>query len=222
MILLNKEYSIERGILPYFLYGLFILIFHFMPAIALAKDLGVLGQTYPIIEEDFLEFIQNRIVQMKSNGQWETVKQHIQQEVKAHTDRPNPVKNISKTIEARTWVYDPSVMVPNDMRDQNGQVFIKAGTMMNPLKMMSLHKAWVFYDGDDVDQVVWVKQIDKEYQGKIKLILVKGSVTEQQKIFRQPIYFDQQGRLTTKFTIQHVPALIAQEGLYLRISERVP
>lgn len=41
----------------------------------------------------------------------------------------------------------------------------------------------------------------------------------EEKRFGKPVYFDQNGRLTTRFQIKHVPAMISQEGLKLIIRE---
>ena len=48
---------------------------------------------------------------------------------------------------------------------------------------------------------------------------MNGSVLDAEKQMQQPIYFDQAGKLTTRFGITHVPAVVMQEGLYLKITE---
>lgn len=79
-----------------------------------------------------------------------------------------------------------------------------------------------FFDADDVAEVKWVIALDKKLKGQDKLILVKGSLLTQEKIFTKPIYFDQAGHLTTHFGITRVPALVQQHGLQLKISEIAP
>jgi conjugal transfer pilus assembly protein TraW len=186
-----------------------------------AKDLGVIGKVYPIEETDLLEFIKIKIELMQKNGNWEKIQNEWKQRVADHIDRPVSVDSITKTTTAKTWSYDPSIIVPYDLKDADGNIFAKAGTSINPLSIRSLHTALVFYDGDDSDQVKWAKKINQKYMGKTKLILVRGSISQQEKIFHQPIYFDQQGKLTTHFIITHVPALVFQEGLHLQIMEVV-
>ncbi|GHT93168.1 hypothetical protein FACS1894122_07980 [Alphaproteobacteria bacterium] len=44
------------------------------------------------------------------------------------------------------------------------------------------------------------------------MILVKGSPLELQKRLHRDIYFDQQGILTSKFGIKHVPAIVFQKA----------
>ena len=46
-----------------------------------------------------------------------------------------------------------------------------------------------------------------------------GSYLELMRRWKRPVFFDQQGTLTDKLGIRHVPALVSQEGKRLRIDE---
>lgn len=184
-----------------------------------AENLGVIGQVYPIAEKDFLDFIKERIITMQNNGEWKKLQDQFKDNVKKHADRPTPLINITHATETRSWVYDPSITIPYDLTDAEGRIIAKAGTTINPLSIVSMHNAWIFLDGDDEKQVTWVKQINKKLLGKTKLILVNGSVADNEKYFSKAIYFDQEGKLVTKFSIKHVPALVQQDGMTLKISE---
>jgi conjugal transfer pilus assembly protein TraW len=184
-----------------------------------AKDLGTVGQVYPIQEEDFLQFIVKRLKTMQQTGEWERLQNQFSDNVKKHAERPNSVVNISKTLSTKSWNDDPSITVPYDLKDREGRIFASAGSTVNPLNYISIHTSLVFFDGDDTKQVIWAKQLNKKLSGKTKLILVNGSVLDQVKDINQPIYFDQEGRLTTRFHIQHVPAVVMQDGLHLKITE---
>lgn len=202
---------------------IFIIIFClFLATTSFAKDLGVIGQVYPIKETDLLEFIQKRILIMQQNGDWQKLQNQWKERVSKHVDRPLAVSNIHRTVTKKIWRYDPSISVPYDLKDNEGSIFAKAGTRINPLSFTSLHTALLFYDADDKEQVAWVKKLNKKYAGKTKLILVNGSILQQEKIFQQPIYFDQQGRLTTTFHITQVPAVVYQDGMELVIEELIP
>lgn len=187
-----------------------------------AKNLGIAGQVYPIQEEDFLQFMLHHLETMQQNGELGKLQNQFRDHVEKHSSRPHPVDHISKTVEPKHWNVDPSITVPYDLKDQEGRVFARAGTTINPLHYVSIHNAMLFFDGDDAKQVVWAEKLNKKLSGKTKLVLVNGSVLEQENIFHQPIYFDQAGRLTTRFHIQHVPAMVAQEELHLKISEVLP
>lgn len=186
------------------------------------RDIGVVGRVYPIAEENFLKFILHRFKTMQENGEWQKIQNEFQRKVARKADRPEPVSGITKTTELKIWNEDPSIVVPNDLYDAEGRVFAKAGTIINPFKYITLHSTLIFFDGDDKSQVELAKSLNKKLNRKTKLILVNGSITRQRKQFDQPIYFDQSGNLTAKFHIKHVPALIKQDGVQLKIMEVVP
>lgn len=191
----------------------------FLTNVSYSKDLGIYGATYPIAEQDFLEFLQGRLAEMMRNGEWQKIQNEFKSNVAKHAERPTPLTQITKATQARSWVYDPSITVPYDLRDHNGNVFAKAGTVANPLQFIALQKAFLFIDGDDKKQIEWAKKVDSTLLGKTKIILVSGSILLIEKLFSKPIYFDQQGRLVQRFSIEHVPAMIQQDGLKLKVAE---
>lgn len=187
-----------------------------------AKDLGKIGETYPIKEIDLLDFIQTRLKQMQQSGELEKINKQMVETIKKRSDRPTPVKNVSPTKMYRKWFIDPSISIKNDITDAGGKIVIKAGTVVNPLSHASLKSIFMFYDGDNKVQVAWAMKQDKILKGKTKLILINGSIVEQINIFKKKILFDQNGLLINKFKIQHTPALASQEGLQIKIEEVVP
>lgn len=191
-------------------------------SVVFSQDLGVFGQVYPITEQDFLEFIQSRLADMKKTGEWNRIENQFRENVKNHADRQMPVKGITPTIQSKTWDYDPSIQVPYDLHDNQGKIFAKAGTIINPLQWITLHKVLLFFDGDDKKQVSWAERINAKYANHTKMILVKGSILDLEKRILKPVYFDQEGRLSNRFHIQHVPAIVQQKGLLLNISEVLP
>ncbi len=186
---------------------------------AYCKDLGVYGQTYPIQENDLLDFILKKVKTMQSNGEWSQLQTQFNNNVAHHADRPHPVEFITRATKDASWNYDPTITVPYDLANENGRVFAKAGEKINPLHIIKLHSSLVFFDSDDEKQVSWVQNYLRIRKEKVKLILVKGSISEVEKKFKTQIYFDQEGKLTNRFHIQHVPVIVQQDGDNLKISE---
>lgn len=184
-----------------------------------AKDLGTIGDVYPIREVDLLSFIQTRVAELQKSGQWHAIENDMQQRAMRYRDRPSAVTGLTKATETKSWLFDPSITLARAVVSPDGKRLVPAGTHVNPLMRVSLSKALIFFDGDDATQVKWVMTQTKSYQGRTKLILVSGSLLDQEKSFHQPIFFDQAGRLTKRFSIQHVPAMVSQQGLQLRITE---
>jgi conjugal transfer pilus assembly protein TraW len=186
-----------------------------------AKEIGTFGKTYPILEEDFLEFIKNRVDTMQKNGEWKKVENQLKERAQARADRPTPLGKLTKAGVKKQWTIDPSMTLSQDLKDHQGRIFAKSGTTFNPLTVVSLKNSLLFIDADDEKQVTWAKLKNREFENHIKLILVKGSVSQTEKIFHQRIYFDQQGQLTQHFHIEHVPAMVSQEVLNLKVTEDV-
>lgn len=182
-----------------------------------AKDFGTQGTTYGIEEEDPIDLIQQKLKHMEANGDLEKHNQELQKKTKASIERPKPVEGITRATEGRVFYYDPSYRVPEDVKDHFGQVFAKKGTIINPLETIGLAHELVFIDSDDEDQKAWA--IDKIRQAPIKVILVKGAPLLLSEELKMPVCFDQAGILIKKFGIKHVPAVVSQSELQLRVEE---
>src|SRR3546814_11874354 len=75
------------------------------------------------------------------------------------------------------------------------------------------------FDGDDAAQLAWA--ISRYTDLKAKIIFVNGSPIEQMTAKQRRFYFDQEGRLTGTFGIEHTPAVVSQNGRTMRVSEIV-
>ncbi len=172
-----------------------------------AKDFGTQGHVFTIIEEDFLEVINARLQKID----WDEFNKNTQNKTKEYIERPTAVSGIVNAKESKEFFYDPTYVLDQDIRDHNNQLLHAAGTKVNPLEFIPLREALLFIDGDDESQVKFaLKQ-------QAKIILVKGSPLKLQRKEKIWIYFDQGGVLTSKLGITQVPALVAQEGLQLKI-----
>jgi conjugal transfer pilus assembly protein TraW len=186
---------------------------------AQAANLGVIGPVYPILEEDFLKVIQQKLMLMQQQGLIEKYQGDLQQRAKTYIARPKPVGGITTATENRTFYVDPSVQLSDDIRDTNGHILYSRGTLINPLQNMNFHKKLIFINGDDKKQVNWAQEIDKNFLHQDKLILINGDVQKTASLWKRNVYFDQAGRLCQRLGIHHVPALVTQQGLKLRINE---
>lgn len=189
--------------------------------IAQAKDLGTHGVIYPIEEMDPIQIIQQKLRVMEENGELTQRNHELQKKARASVERPKPVEGITKAIKTRVFYYDPTYEVKTDLSDHQGRVFAKKGTKINPLETINLSTNLIFFDGDDGEQLEWVKeQLIRSTEAKpLKLILIKGAPLKLAEELKIPIYFDQNGILTKKLRIQHIPTRVSQENLRLKIEE---
>ena len=186
---------------------------------ARAQDLGVIGPVYPIAEPSLLEVILSKLREAETTGVLTRLQQDTEARVKRGIEQPAPVAKITKTTRARSFYYDPSIVVPYAITDAEGKVIVAPGTKVNPLDTVSLSKQLLFIDARDAAQVGRARNILDERGGKVKVILTGGSYLDLMRRWKRPVFFDQQGQLTIKLGIRHVPALVTQENTRLRIDE---
>lgn len=184
-----------------------------------ARDYGHAGQTFPVIEPDLLATIEARLKRAEASGELARMNAAFAQRVDAKVRRPDPVSGITPAQEPRSWQFDPTVTVEQDIRDPKGRLIAAAGQKINPLDFVTIRQDLVFVDGDDDQQMVWATT--RYSDAKAKIVLVRGSPIEEMTNRKRRFYFDQEGRLTGKFGIQHTPAVVRPAGKVMQVSELV-
>ncbi|MBL0941404.1 MAG: type-F conjugative transfer system protein TraW [Alphaproteobacteria bacterium] len=185
-----------------------------------ARNLGVVGQTFAILERDLLDLIESRLKDLDDLGELSKHTQKIKAQLAYKIQHPQAGVILPRTQTSKTYTYDPALTVPYDLKDHQGKMFHKAGTKVNPLDLVSLTKELIFFDGNDPEQVSWVQNYMKG-QKPLKLILTQGAPFALMEKFEGPLFFDQHGYLSKKLKLTHVPAIVKQEGKKLMIQEIV-
>ena len=203
--------------------------------VASARDFGKYGVTSEIKEEGFLAMITRKLKSVDMTS----VQKNMQQLAEGRVNEPTPVRGITKTKIARSFTFDPTYTLQEDIHLPCGKLLHKAGTKVNPLDHMELARKMIFIDARDEAQAKWLKnQIElrrKEFAAKEKdrdqkvegkdekeelvIILVAGRPFELQESLDKVVYFDQNGELTSRVGIKQVPAIVTQENKLLRIEE---
>ena len=184
-----------------------------------AEDLGTVGETYAIAEPHLLSYIEQTLREKAKSGELANLEEQAKSRVIESIRNPKPLAGIGPTQTARTFYFDPSIKVEQNITDDKGNIIVPAGTTKNPLEVVSLSKHLLFFDGRDPQQVREARALIDHYGGKLKPILIAGSYLDLMKAWQLSVYFDQQGVLTRKFGITQVPALVSQEGMRLRVDE---
>lgn len=184
-----------------------------------ARDYGQAAQAFPVIEPDLLATIEARLRAAEASGELARTNEMFARRVEAKVRRPNPVAGITPARQLRSWDFDPSVTIERDVRDQKGNLIAAAGQKINPLDFVAIRQDLVFIDGDDAEQLAWATARYTDL--KAKIIFVSGSPIEQMTAKKRRFYFDQEGKLTGKFGIEHTPAVVTQAGKVMRVSEVV-
>ncbi len=184
-----------------------------------AQDLGVIGPVYPIAEPSLLDVILAKLRAASEDGTLARLQREALTRIRQGIDDPAPVAGLVRTRHPRHFHHDPSIVVQEAISDAEGRVVVPPGTVVNPLDTVPLSQALLFFDARDRDQVAEARKLIDARHGQVKPILTGGSYLELMRRWRRPVYYDQQGVLTTRLGIRQVPALVTQDGRRLRIDE---
>jgi conjugal transfer pilus assembly protein TraW len=190
-----------------------------LPGVAAARDYGQQGAVFPVIETDLLSAIKTRLDAMATSGAIARINTRLKERTVARVNRPEPVAGLVAANVTRSWLFDPTITVSEDIYGADGKVLVPAGTRVNPLDSVPLRQPLLFFDGDDPDERRWA--IDQRRLGPAKLILVNGAPLQLMKSAQTRIYFDQGGALVRHFGIRATPARVVQQARQLRVSEIV-
>jgi conjugal transfer pilus assembly protein TraW len=182
-----------------------------------ARDYGQQGTVFPILEPDILKSIETKLRAAEASGKIAAMNKDLAKRTTALVKRPPPVAGLTKATKIRSWTYDPTITIGEDIRDHKGALIIARGRRINPLDTVGLRQSLVFLDGDNAGQVAWA--LKSTTQLNAKLILTGGSPFDRMKAAQRRFYFDQGGQLTAKFGIRALPAVVEQQGKVLKITE---
>ena len=187
-----------------------------------ARDLGTYGPVYAIQEPDMLDTIMAVLKEKQASGELARIEAQGRQQVMARIRTPLPVQGLRRVQVPKTWHFDPSVRFEEPVLDDNGRVIVPAGTVANPLDVVSVRSTWFLFDGRDPKQVALAKlELDRS-KTPLKLILVGGSPLALAEQWKRPVYFDQGGRTVKRLGLTAVPARVRQDGRFLLVEEIPP
>ena len=196
-----------------------VLLFFSTFAFAGAFAQEALGPTYTIVEPDMLKSIDEHLREKEKSGELARIERETIARARYKLENPNPVTGLTKAERNHPFFYDPSLIVPDAIKDHNGLIVVAAGTRVNPLDYATLSRHLLFFDGADPAQVDKALQLITYYNGMVKPILTNGPIGEITRKWQQQVYFDQGGTLVRKLGIKRVPSLVSQDGKRLRIDE---
>lgn len=206
----NKSYKVFYKI---------IALFFLFPLSAGSKDLGIHGQVFEIAEKDLLEEIHQKLSRFQKDGMLEEIQKQHARQARQSVDRPKTVEGLARALKSRTWLHDPSLLIPKDIKDHKGRLIARAGTVINPLDTVRFARPFVFINSDDAEQLAWLKDSFSLKEASLKVILTQGRPLKLAESLKMPVYFDQGGKLVQHFGIKALPAVVRQEGKKLRVAE---
>lgn len=189
---------------------------------AQAQSLGAIGPVYPVAEESALDTIMKRLKAKERTGELARIREAAIARSVNGAKNPPPVAGLATTQIRSQKLLDPTVTYEQAVKADDGRVVVPAGARINPLLVTSLTKRLVFFDGRDLDQLEAVRRmVAAAGATKLKPILVAGSWFDVTKAWKSQVFYDQQGTLSRRFGLTHVPAVVSQRGDMLLV-EAIP
>lgn len=188
-------------------------------AACIAADLGTIGPTYRIAEPHLLQMIEQRLREKWLSGELARLDQEASARSSEAVRHPSPIDGVRTTTAARSFHVDPSITLTQNILGPEGELLFAAGTRANPLDVVALSRQLLFFDARDPRQVRQARGLMVQMPGKFKPILTGGSYMDLMQAWQVPVFYDQLGLLTRRLGIAQVPALVSQDGRFLRVDE---
>lgn len=194
-----------------------------------AKDLGVQGTLWPIVEEDIRELM----VKSASKVDWDAHTASMQSEARQYADRL-PKRALPSVSNTETVWVDPSIELSSDIQAPvegadgilRWQVLARKGTRVNPLSHTRPVTAFLMFNGNDPAQVDLVAAVlEKEPLRFVPVEAGQGSVPANVERLKRPVFHAPDAMLT-RFQVTNLPALVypgvRDRALYLGVTSFAP
>ena len=192
-----------------------LLLFFSLMGTASAKDLGTIGQTYEIAEQDMEEYIYAKLATLDWN---KTMQEVIQKTKKQIIPKGKPLPRVKKY---RVFYIDPTKTLDKDIKDDKGNIIHPKGKRYNVLDYDPFSKMYLFIDGDDPEQLTIANRYEDKFRHNVEVLLVNGDIVEtMQENKKLDINYAKEDILKG-FQIRRVPSLASQEGNKVKVEELV-
>lgn len=181
-----------------------------------AKDLGIEGQIFEPIEEDFRVML----MRLMARQDWTERQEELKDSAKNYT-KNLPSYYLPRADETRTRWKDVGIVISEDIflphvEWETGSVFapeeklaVPAGTYLNPIAKLpsaGIERLFVF-DATDPEQLAAAKELMKQNIPQLSFMLIAGDLGPLAEEMNRPIYHPPPTMLD-KFYLRAVPSLI--------------
>lgn len=182
-----------------------------MPGYAAIKNLGVVGETFEIVEQDVTVELRQRSAHNAAKHM-----QAIRERMQAY--QPDDLHPLPPARADKTFLVDMTYTLDRDLVDADGKVLYPKGFTFNPLDYLSLSIGLVVINGEDPDQVEWFKASPYHSNHKLKLLLTNGQATEMTRQLQRPVFYLTED-IASRLQLAAVPCVAVQKDGRMQITE---
>ena len=192
---------------------------------AQATDFGVLGNTWPIIEQD----IRAMMVESAARTDWSDTKDAVKASAETYAARL-PKRKLPVADRTQTVWMDPSIEIKSDIQapvtQTSGalawQTLLPKGTRVNPLATVHPVTAMFLFDGSDPDQLKLVQQVlSREPNRIVPVEAGAGDLKKSTEALQRAVFYASDA-MVERFNVKYLPTLIYagtdEHRLYMGLS----
>lgn len=189
-----------------------IFVFAVTPAWGIVKDLGVVGETYPVVEPDILAELRQKAAQTDLNKDRKKILKQIK------NFQPADLHNLPRATANLAKMVDMTYTLDRDLIDQDGRVIYPRGYTFNPLDYVTVPGGMVIIDGDDPDQLNWFKNSPYFENHQARLLISGGHAFGLIEKLQRPVFYLTDD-IAKRLQLSAVPSLVFQQGNKMQVHE---
>jgi conjugal transfer pilus assembly protein TraW len=175
------------------------------------KNLGVVGETYPVVEPDVVA----ELKQQAGNRKRLTDDEFLERMKKY---QPADLHHLPRATKDKTFLVDMTYTLDRDLLDGNGKVIYPRGFTFNPLDYVSFPGGLLVIDGDDPAQLNWFKQTPYANNHQVRLLLSGGHAYQLIEQLKRSVFY-LTDEIAGRLQLAAVPSLVIQQDKKLQVHE---
>jgi conjugal transfer pilus assembly protein TraW len=178
------------------------------------KDLGQMGRTYPIAEQDALTEIQNKA----AHTDWSKVINPETRRQKIENYRPKKQVFLPRAVKNRKYLVNMTYTLPFDIPDGKGGILYPKGYTFNPLDYVQYPNILVIINAADPDQTAWFASSRYAGDYRTKLLITEGSYYDTANRLKRPVFYVMP-KIAKRLHLVAVPSVARQVGNQMEVRE---
>lgn len=195
-------------------FGIFIFLISILSgdtAFGGIKNLGVAGETYPVVEPDVVAELKEQAVTKNPFK-----KDELLEQMKKY--QPRDIHPLPRAAEDRTFLVDMTYSLDRDLRDGDGKIIYPMGYTFNPLDYVSFPGGLMVIAGDNSSHLKWFKKTPYANDHRVRLLVSSGyAFTLIEQLKRSVFYLTDE--IARRLQLSTVPSLVVQKGDKLQVRE---
>ncbi len=177
----------------------------------MTKNLGVAGETYPVVEPDVVAELKEQAAKTKKVSDDE-----FREQIKSY--QPEDLHHLPRATMDRTFLVDMTYTLDRDLLDGDGKVIYPRGFTFNPLDYVSFSGGMLVIDGDDPTQVKWFTKTPYANNHRIRLLLSGGYAYKLIEELKRSVFY-LTDEIADRLQLAAVPSLVIQQDKKLLVRE---